>query len=142
VQGGFVNRVERRLKVLPFCPSTRRISEANDVFIQMQLLTSRPSKLRVQEDLLEMSFNSTFETAMAFEGTQNIALVAASCFIGITVLLWTWTRDVSDPREPPLLKPRFPVIGHLLGIMQHEAEYFQRIRYQFQPFDLPSLISA
>jgi hypothetical protein len=89
VQGGFVNRVERRLNVLPFCPSTRRILEANDVFIQLQLLTSRPSKLSVQEDLLEMSFTSTFETAMAFEGTQNIALVAASCFIGITVLLWT-----------------------------------------------------
>ncbi|RMJ13686.1 hypothetical protein CDV36_006655 [Fusarium kuroshium] len=30
-----------------------------------------------------------------------------------------------DEREPPLLKPGIPVIGHLIGMMKHHGGYFQ-----------------
>jgi hypothetical protein len=46
----------------------------------------------------------------------------------VAMLSWLWVREASDPREPPQLKPKFPVIGHLLGILQYEAEYFQKLR--------------
>ena len=32
------------------------------------------------------------------------------------------------PGEPPLLNPRLPLIGHILGLMKHEATYFSILR--------------
>ncbi|KXX73875.1 hypothetical protein MMYC01_204633 [Madurella mycetomatis] len=34
----------------------------------------------------------------------------------------------ADPREPPLIKPRIPFIGHIIGLMQHQANYHTRLR--------------
>ena len=44
----------------------------------------------------------------------------------ITVFLAFLIRTLSpriDPREPPLVKPRIPLIGHIIGMMRHQAEY-------------------
>jgi hypothetical protein len=30
-----------------------------------------------------------------------------------------------DEREPPLLKPSIPVVGHLIGMAKHHGGYFQ-----------------
>lgn len=32
-----------------------------------------------------------------------------------------------DSREPPLMHPRIPVIGHLLGMIKHGNQYFKSI---------------
>lgn len=34
-----------------------------------------------------------------------------------------------DPREPPLVKPRIPIIGHLIGLIRYQNEYFNRLGY-------------
>lgn len=31
-------------------------------------------------------------------------------------------------QEPPVLKPRVPLIGHIVGLMQREAAYFSILR--------------
>ncbi|GAB1317100.1 hypothetical protein MFIFM68171_07310 [Madurella fahalii] len=33
-----------------------------------------------------------------------------------------------EPREPPLLKPRIPFIGHIIGLMRHQANYHTILR--------------
>lgn len=34
-----------------------------------------------------------------------------------------------DPREPPVLKPRVPIIGHLLGILQYHGVYLRTLQF-------------
>lgn len=31
----------------------------------------------------------------------------------------------NDSREPPLLKPRIPVLGHLIGLLRHQGGYIK-----------------
>jgi hypothetical protein len=32
-----------------------------------------------------------------------------------------------DPQEPPILKPRIPYIGHIIGLLQHQSAYFDKL---------------
>jgi hypothetical protein len=42
-------------------------------------------------------------------------------------LLYLQPYQARDPREPPFLAANIPYIGHLLGLIFHQAEYFQRL---------------
>ncbi|KAK3485410.1 cytochrome P450 [Neurospora hispaniola] len=49
---------------------------------------------------------------------------------GVAVLLSYLLLTISpphDPSEPPLIKPRFPVIGHLFGLLNHQVNYFSEL---------------
>ncbi|KAH7312998.1 cytochrome P450 [Rhexocercosporidium sp. MPI-PUGE-AT-0058] len=50
------------------------------------------------------------------------AVLAAAIFIR-----WYTTNSSTDSREPPVLYPKVPIIGHLLGIMQLQADYLQKL---------------
>ncbi|KAJ4415811.1 hypothetical protein N0V85_002547 [Neurospora sp. IMI 360204] len=46
---------------------------------------------------------------------------------GIVILLSYLLLTISpphDPAEPPVIKPKFPVIGHLFGLLHHQVNYF------------------
>jgi hypothetical protein len=32
-----------------------------------------------------------------------------------------------EPGEPPLLKPKIPLIGHIIGIIYHQSDYHRRV---------------
>lgn len=32
-----------------------------------------------------------------------------------------------DPREPPILKPRIPYIGHIIGLLRYHTAYFDHL---------------
>lgn len=32
-----------------------------------------------------------------------------------------------DPREPPLLKPKIPVIGHIIGLVREHTAFYTRL---------------
>lgn len=86
--------------------------------------------------------NASFETAFLPPpgGEWNLYLLAITWFIIVAMFSWLWVREAPDPREPPQLKPKFPLIGHLLGILQYEAEYFQKLRLAlFTYTEYPSL---
>ncbi|KAK3496202.1 cytochrome P450 [Neurospora crassa] len=56
---------------------------------------------------------------------------------GVAVLLSYLLLTISpphDPSEPPLIKPRFPVIGHLFGLLNHQVNYFSEL---FTRYHLP-----
>ncbi|KAG9239552.1 cytochrome P450 [Amylocarpus encephaloides] len=46
-----------------------------------------------------------------------------------------------DAREPPLVKPTIPIIGHLIGIIRHQSQYYTKIwnKYQLPITTLPIL---
>lgn len=42
-----------------------------------------------------------------------------------------------DPREPPRIRSKVPLIGHLLGLIQHGPTYYSQTRSE-HPFMLPT----
>lgn len=61
---------------------------------------------------------------------------------GVAILLSYLLLTISpphDPSEPPLIKPRFPVIGHLFGLLNHQVNYFSELfaRYHLPIATLP-----
>ncbi|KAF4817974.1 25-hydroxycholesterol 7-alpha-hydroxylase [Colletotrichum siamense] len=52
-----------------------------------------------------------------------LGLIAGLTVIVLFISRWS-TPDLDD-REPPALKPRFPVIGHLIGLLWYQGQYFK-----------------
>ncbi|KAK4665407.1 hypothetical protein QC763_0062110 [Podospora pseudopauciseta] len=84
-----------------------------------------------------------------------IAVAIAAIILAVFINTLATPRR-ADPREPPLLKPTIPFIGHIIGLIRHQADYHRILqRKSKQPivtlpmltgklyaiFD-PSLISA
>lgn len=44
------------------------------------------------------------------------------------VLLERWLRANPDPREPPVLRPRIPFVGHIIGLLTEGANYYKITR--------------
>ena len=44
-----------------------------------------------------------------------------------SVLLHKLSTPSLDPREPPFLKPTFPIIGHFYGLMKYQNTYLKRL---------------
>lgn len=55
-----------------------------------------------------------------------LATIIASAFM-LPILNKILTPTM-DPNEPPLIKPKFPLIGHIVGIIQHQSGYHKMIR--------------
>lgn len=62
---------------------------------------------------------------MAFPIPHVALALLAAFFILMRRML---SADVA-PQEPPLLKPKIPFIGHIIGLMKHEASYFSMLKY-------------
>lgn len=43
------------------------------------------------------------------------------------ILLNKLSTPSLDAHEPPLLKPRFPIVGHFYGIMKHQNIYLKQL---------------
>lgn len=61
---------------------------------------------------------------------ENVKQSPATYLAGLVLVLSAiFLQKLSSPgldeREPPLLKPSIPVIGHLIGIIKHHGGYFQ-----------------
>jgi hypothetical protein len=53
---------------------------------------------------------------------------AIATAIALSLLNYLLTPRV-DPREPPVVKPTIPWIGHILGIIRHQADYGRIIQF-------------
>ena len=52
-------------------------------------------------------------------------------FAALAVIVFLIRRIITielAPGEPPLLRPRVPLIGHILGLIKHESDYFTILR--------------
>lgn len=53
-----------------------------------------------------------------------------SIILAITAVLLIIRQRLSlqlDPREPPILKPRIPYIGHIIGMIRQHCVYFDEL---------------
>jgi len=58
-------------------------------------------------------------------GSATIAVIL------ITMILFVLTRLISptlDPKEPPLLKSKIPIVGHIIGIIRLQTSYHKFLR--------------
>ncbi|TDZ36373.1 25-hydroxycholesterol 7-alpha-hydroxylase [Colletotrichum spinosum] len=60
-------------------------------------------------------------TTRHFSGYIALAALFAVVFYGLHQLLVARV----DPREPPVLKPRIPFVGHILGLIKHQHSYYK-----------------
>lgn len=58
--------------------------------------------------------------------TPATATVAVACVL-LAILAKAAYFPSLDPREPPLVCSTVPFIGHILGMVQHQSDYFTRL---------------
>ncbi|KAK3322713.1 cytochrome P450 [Apodospora peruviana] len=72
----------------------------------------------------------TNQTSIDFKSVSNGATIPIT--IAITVVLGLFLQFFAlprmDPREPPLLKPTIPLIGHIIGMFRYQADYHLILR--------------
>ena len=64
-------------------------------------------------------------------GLQGIAMdhtIYLVALASVSLLVFLYWRRGHDPREPPLISPRIPIIGHALGIIRHGIPYYTKHR--------------
>lgn len=57
---------------------------------------------------------------------HGIGIATAVVFLS---LLYKFSSPQMDPREPPVLKPGIPLVGHLVGLVRYGVDYFDVLRY-------------
>ncbi|KAK6509867.1 hypothetical protein TWF481_004595 [Arthrobotrys musiformis] len=50
-------------------------------------------------------------------------IYGAAGVVGLLLLLDQWSRRGYDPKEPPIVAPSIPLIGHLIGFIRHATGY-------------------
>ena len=75
---------------------------------------------------------STAKTTVAFDifvdsmggySPLTVLFVAA-----VFLLAWHRLAIHMDPLEPPQLKPRIPLVGHLIGMIRYHTVYFEMLK--------------
>lgn len=75
-----------------------------------------------------MDTNGVFEAlpellARGLETLRTTPLITAAMAVAFTFAILQALGPRVDPREPPLVKPRVPLIGHIIGMMRQQAQY-------------------
>lgn len=71
---------------------------------------------------MSMPLNKTLEIAGDYPPLIVLSIIAAC------LLLWHRLRAQMDPLEPPQLKPRIPLVGHLIGMIRYHTVYLEMIK--------------
>jgi hypothetical protein len=62
--------------------------------------------------------------------SSNEGLLAAAALLAVFgFLLSRLTRISVDPREPPVIHPKVPLIGHIIGLVRNGPLYFRSLGY-------------
>lgn len=74
---------------------------------------------------------------------HNGAVIGLGCvLLGVTYLVLNHViKPTIDPHEPPILKPRLPLIGHIVGLLHHGVDYFSILGYAIRHPSLHRSIS-
>jgi hypothetical protein len=58
--------------------------------------------------------------------TSNATAIATALVGGALLLLWRLSNVQLDAREPPVLKPTIPIIGHVLDMVTLSHAFFTK----------------
>lgn len=84
----------------------------------------------LKAELLEESILSTKVLDIVqhvLYGKVPVAIAVVSIALIIFALSKFLTPEL-DPLEPPCLKPTIPLVGHIIGIIQHQSNYHKILR--------------
>lgn len=82
------------------------------------------------------------DTANVLAGLNGTSWFLITTVLGVLLLICLQAFiPRMDPHEPPLLKPRIPFIGHLIGLLRHQKHYFDILneKYRLPIYTLPVL---
>jgi hypothetical protein len=67
--------------------------------------------------------------AVAFADMQQSSTkyVVAGVLIAAALLLHKVSNPSMDTKEPPILHPRIPILGHFLGMVKNQSAYFNNL---------------
>jgi hypothetical protein len=68
----------------------------------------------------------TISSRLSLDGYGPAVLVVVAA---LGLLIWQKAHIKMDPREPPLLRPWIPFVGHLIGMLQYHQRYFEKLRF-------------
>lgn len=68
----------------------------------------------------------TLSSRLGLDGYGPTVLMVVAA---MGLLLWQTIRIKMDPREPALLRPWIPFIGHLIGMLRYHQAYFEKLRF-------------
>jgi hypothetical protein len=77
-----------------------------------------------------ISFANDFAQSQSHDSkmfTGVVVTTAIAVVLGMSLLVASKMGEL-DAGEPILLKPRFPVIGHLFGMLRWQVGYMQMLR--------------
>ena len=69
-----------------------------------------------------MALNDNFGIMGGYPPLILLSIIAAC------LLVWHRSRAQMDPLEPPQLKPRIPLVGHLIGMLRYHTVYLEMIK--------------
>jgi hypothetical protein len=58
----------------------------------------------------------------------SIIAIVLSGLVAVLFLLQQYTLWTKDPKEPPFIAPRVPLIGHLISQFTEGPDFFRRLR--------------
>lgn len=61
-------------------------------------------------------------------GVGSYGLYILLALTALAVLVRKALHIPMDPREPPLIRPKIPLIGHIIGMMRYQTAYFEEMR--------------
>jgi hypothetical protein len=61
---------------------------------------------------------------------RNIALLSFTALAVFVSILSRFLSVKHDPQEPPLILPKIPYIGHLIGFLRHGNDYMQVLKFE------------
>jgi hypothetical protein len=124
----------RRFRTYPYLEAPSNTSEALGILSALStsvghrslsfwiLLTSPPLTGTI-EKMSAAIFQSL--KASAIETPERVAIAVVALLLLAT---FNFFRKSVDPKEPPVVNPRIPIIGHFLGILYHGVPYYGKAR--------------
>jgi hypothetical protein len=65
------------------------------------------------------------ELLSAFGGYGPTIIIVLAATI---LFLWRTPSVARDSGEPPVIRPKIPLVGHLVGMLSHKSKYFDKLR--------------
>lgn len=77
-----------------------------------------------------MAVNHSVEAMAASEssGKTQMYIILAVILCVSVLASKLWSSGTPDPREPSLIHPKIPILGHALGMMMQQVEYLSNLR--------------
>lgn len=85
-----------------------------------------------------MAFTWDFNSQHSNAGNTRFYILTSIVLLifSMTFFLRRSVTTHTGPSEPPVVSSKVPLVGHLLGLIQHDAEYLSVMMCAYLPVDI------